>query len=60
MTFEADTRGKANQAADDWWMKQKGLRQLYRSQVATGSRGPSLLEADRWAVTVHYEQENSN
>lgn len=59
-TFEAKTRAEANRLADDWWMKQKGLRQIHRSQIAVGSRSPSLADAERWAVTIHYEPENSN
>jgi len=59
MTFEADTQAEANRLADEWWMKQKGLRLVHRNQVSIGW-GPSLTQADRWAVTIHYEHGNSN
>lgn len=58
-TFEAKTQAEANRLADEWWMKQRGSRLVHRTQVAVGS-GPSLVEAERWAVTIHYEPPNSN
>jgi predicted RNase H-like HicB family nuclease len=30
--FEADTREEANQKADEWWAKAKGLRFVHRIQ----------------------------
>ena len=59
MTFEATTLAEANRLADQWWMTKKGAGLIHRSQIAVGS-GPSLVEAERWAVTIHYEPEKSN
>jgi len=59
MTFEATTRAEANRLADEWWMTKKGARLIHRSQIAVGS-SPAWIEAERWAVTIHYEPENSN
>jgi hypothetical protein len=49
--FEAPTQIEANQLADNWWAKQKGLRLVHRSQVSAGFGG----QQDRWTVTIHYE-----
>jgi hypothetical protein len=58
--FSGSSQEEANRKADEWLKGQKGLRKILRTQVATGDEGPSLRAADRWAVTIHYEDENSN
>jgi hypothetical protein len=59
MTFEAATQAEANLLADEWWMKQKGLRLVRRNQGSVGW-GPSLTQVDKWTVMIHYEPKNSN
>ena len=58
--FNGSSQQEANRKADEWLRGQKGLRKILRTQVAIGDEGPSLREADQWAVTIHYEVENSN
>ena len=55
--FVGSTSQEANRKADDWWMRQEGVRQLYRSQMSMGFAGPSLNDADQFTVTIHYEPE---
>jgi hypothetical protein len=55
MTFEADTQSEANRMADEWWMKQKGLRLVHRNAVSTG-----FGQHDRWFANIYYESEDSN
>jgi hypothetical protein len=43
--------------ADDWWVRQKGLRQTLRTEAAVGKRAPDA-ELDQWAITVRYETES--
>lgn len=57
--FIGVTLAEANRKADDWLMKQKGLRLIQRTQVGAGF-GPSLTTVDRWVVTIHYETERTN
>lgn len=57
-TFEAGTLAEANSQADEWWKKRRGLRLIHRSQVTVGW-GPFLSQAERFAVTIHFERENS-
>jgi hypothetical protein len=59
-TFTGSSREEAQAKANDWWLTQKGLRKVMQSEVTIGKDGPSINLADRWAVTVHYEAENSN
>ena len=44
--------------ADEWWGRQKGLRQTLRTEVAVGGKGPDA-QLDQWAITIRYEEENS-
>jgi hypothetical protein len=44
--------------ADDWWARQKGLRQTLRTEVAVGRQGPDD-QLDQWAITIRYEDEDS-
>jgi hypothetical protein len=46
-TFEANTREQANQKADEWWAKAKGLRFVHRSQTPAGFRS---YPSKRWAI----------
>jgi hypothetical protein len=54
-TFEAATQVDANRLADEWWAKQRGLRLVHRTQVSPGWG----TEAERWAVNIQFELENS-
>ena len=40
--------------ADEWWGRQKGLRQTLRTEVAVGGKGPDA-QLDRWAITIRFE-----
>ncbi len=51
-------RAEATRKADDWWWRQKGLRQTLRSEVAIGAKGPDTTQLDRWAITIHFERES--
>jgi hypothetical protein len=57
--FIGVTRAEATRKADEWWGRQKGLRQTLRTEVAVGGKGPDTAEADRWAITIRFEDENS-
>jgi len=59
-TFTGSSREEAQTKANDWWLTQKGLRKVMKTEVTISKDGPSINLADRWAVTVHYEPENSN
>ena len=56
--FAGSSKEEANCMADEWWRSQNGLRKTDRKEVATGDQGPALNLADRWAVVIHYEDEN--
>jgi hypothetical protein len=43
--------------ADEWWGRQKGLRQTLRTEVAVGRKGPDA-QLDQWAITIRYEDED--
>ena len=58
-SFSAPTRKEARQLANEWWAAQTGLRKIRQTEVAIGDDGPSLRNANRWTVTVHYKHENS-
>ena len=45
--------------ADEWWGRQKGLRQTLRTEVAVGGKGPDA-QLDQWAITIRFEDENSS
>ena len=45
--------------ADEWWGRQKGLRQTLRTEVAVGRKGPDTAQLDQWAITIRFEDENS-
>jgi hypothetical protein len=45
--FIGATRAEATRMADEWWGRQKGLRQTLRTEVAIGGRDrtlPSLID----------------
>jgi hypothetical protein len=48
----------AVQQADEWWGRQKGLRQTLRTEVAVGGKGPDA-QLDQWAITIRFEDENT-
>jgi hypothetical protein len=58
--FIGATRAEATRKADEWWDRQKGLRQTLRTEVAVGKKGPGTAEPDRRAITIRYENERSN
>jgi hypothetical protein len=45
--------------ADEWWGRQKGLRQTLRTEVAVGGKGPDA-QLDQWAITIRFEDENTS
>ena len=48
--FIGATRAEATRMADEWWGRQKGLRQTLRTEVAV---------VDQWAITIRFEDETS-
>jgi hypothetical protein len=57
--FIGATRVEATRMADEWWGRQKGLRQTLRTEVAVG-RKASDIPLDQWAITIRYEDEGRN
>jgi hypothetical protein len=55
--FVGSTLQEVNRKADDWWMRQKGVREVHRSKTSGGFSEPSLRDADQFTVTIHYEPE---
>ena len=55
--FIGVNRAEATRMADEWWGRQKGLRQTLRTEVAVGGKGPDA-QLDQWAITIRYEDEN--
>jgi hypothetical protein len=53
--FNGSSREEANRKANEWLAGQTGLRGIKRTEVAIGNKGPSLLDAGDWAVTIHCE-----
>jgi len=53
--FSAPNREEAHQIANEWLAAQTGLRNIKLTEIVTGDDGPSLLEANRRTVTIHYE-----
>jgi len=58
--FIGATRAEATRMADEWWGRQKGLRQTLRTEVAVGRKGPDAAQLDQWAITIRFEDENSS
>jgi hypothetical protein len=56
--FIGITRADATRKADEWWGRQKDLRQTLRTEVAVGGKGPDG-QLDRWAITIRFEDESS-
>ena len=56
--FIGVSRAEATRKADEWWGRQKGLRQTLRTEVAVGGKGPDG-QLDRWAITIRFQDENS-
>ena len=54
--FIGATRAEATRMADDWWARQKGVRQTLRTEVAVGRKAPED-QFDQWAITIRYEYE---
>jgi hypothetical protein len=52
--FIGATRAEATRKADEWWGRQKRLRQTLRTEVAVGRKGPDA-QLDQWAITIRYE-----
>ena len=58
--FHASSRAVAYRKARKWLANQKGLRNIRYTEIANGdAEMPSLSDADRCKVTIHYEVENS-
>jgi hypothetical protein len=58
--FIGATRADATRMADEWWSRQKGLRQTLRTEVAVGGKGPDIADLDRWAITIRFETESGS
>ena len=56
--FIGVSRADATRKADEWWERQKDLRQTLRTEVAVGGKGPDG-QLDRWAITIRFEDESS-
>ena len=41
------------------WQRQRGLRQTLRTEVAVGQKGPDIAQLDRWAITIHFEKDDT-
>jgi hypothetical protein len=54
-SFSASSRKEARRLANEWLAAQTGLRKIKQTEVATSDNGPSLEEANRWTVTIHWE-----
>jgi hypothetical protein len=57
--FSAPTQSEANRQAHEWWVQQKGLRLVQRTQWAVGVN-PSLEQAEQWAVSIHFEDDTTD
>jgi hypothetical protein len=49
--FIGATRAEATRMADDWWARQKGVRQTLRTEVVVGRKAPAG-QLDQWALRV--------
>jgi hypothetical protein len=58
--FIGATRAEATRKADEWWKTQKALRQTLRTEMAVVEKEADVAQLDRWAITIHFEDENSN
>ncbi len=59
--FHGSSLEEAHRKADEWLAKQKGLRNIQKTNIGIGDADtPHLLNLDRWTVTVNYEAEESN
>lgn len=56
-TFVATCQSEANRKANEWLGQQRRLLVHLRTTVAISDTGLSLSEANRWAITVHYQAE---
>jgi len=56
--FIGAIRADGTRKADEWWGRQKGLRQTLRTEVAVGGKGPDA-QLDQWAITIRFEDENT-
>jgi hypothetical protein len=57
--FSAPTQSEANRQAHEWWVQQKGLRLVQRTQWAVGAN-PSLEQAEQWAVSIQFEDDTTD
>jgi len=58
--FVGSTQEEASRQADEWWDRQKGLRLIQRTLIAVGDEGRRTVDLNQWAVTIHFDGENSN
>jgi hypothetical protein len=56
-TFEGFTPEEANRKADDWLVKQKGIRVISRRQLSAGWGSPPTVEFTQYTVIIEYEPE---
>jgi hypothetical protein len=57
--FIGTDRAEATRKADDWWQRQKGLRQTLRTEAAVGKKGADIAQLDQWAITIHFEKDDA-
>ena len=55
--FIGASRAEATRMANEWWGRQKGLRQTLRTEMAVDATDPDTTQADRWAITIRFETE---
>ena len=55
--FHDWNKDAANRRADEWWARQKGLRQIGRIEEHRGVKGRNAGEMDWWVVTIQFEAE---
>ncbi len=58
--FIGATRAEATRHADEWWGRQKGLRQTLPTEMAVGAKDPDAAHTDRWVIITRYEAESDN
>ena len=55
--FHDWNKDAANRRADEWLARQKGLRQIRRTEEHRGVKGRNAGELDWWVVTIQFETE---
>ena len=56
--FHDWNKDAVNRRADEWWTRQKGLRQIGRIEEHRRVKARNAGEMDWWVVTIRFEAEN--